>query len=269
MNTFFTNKVVLVTGGTDGIGKALVNLLLLSGAKVATCGRSQSKLDELQKIHSNDFLFCISADISNQEDCNRFVDAAIHKFGGIDILINNAGISMKAEMVDCDAAVIKKVMDINFMGMVYCTKHAMPSIIARKGTIAGISSIAGYRGLPGRSGYSASKFAMNGWLEALRTELLESGVNVMWVCPGFTKSNIRNVALNESSQSQGESPIDENQLMSAEMCAQNILKAISKSKRTLVLTLRGKQTVWLNKLFPSWADKLTRNFFYRNGQLKQ
>lgn len=269
MNTFFTNKVVVVTGGTDGIGKALVNLLLLSDAKVATCGRSQSKLDELQNLHSTDSLLCIQTDVSNQDDCKRFVDAAIHKFGGIDILINNAGISMKAEMVDCDAAVIKKVMDINFMGMVYCSKYAMPSIIARKGTIAGISSIAGYRGLPGRSGYSASKFAMNGWLEALRTELFESGVNVMWVCPGFTKSNIRNVALNESSQSQGESPIDENQLMSAEICAQHILKAITKRKRTLVLTLRGKQTVWLNKLFPSWADKLTRNFFYRNGQLKQ
>lgn len=269
MNTYFNNKVVAITGGTDGIGKALVELLLSLGAKVATCGRSQSKMENLQKQHSEEKLICIQADVSNKENCKQFVDAAIQQFGGIDILINNAGISMKAEMKDCDPEVIKKIMDVNFMGMVYCSKYAMASIIERKGTIVGISSIAGYRGLPGRSGYSASKFAMNGWLEAIRTELLETGVNVLWICPGFTKSNIRNAALNENAQSQGESPIDENQLMSSEVCAQHIVKAILKRKRTLVLTLKGKQTVLLNKLFPSWADTLTRKFFYKNGILKQ
>ena len=96
---------------------------------------------------------------------------------------------------------------------------------------------------------------------------MEDGVNVMWVCPGFTKSNIRNAALNAHSEAQGESPLNESSLMSAEECADHILKAVEKRKRTLVLTFRGKQTVLINKLFPSWADKLTRKFFFRNGQL--
>ena len=158
-------------------------------------------------------------------------------------------------------------MDINYFGTVYCTKLALPSIISRKGTIVGVSSIAGYRGLPGRSGYSASKFAVNGWLEAIRTELMDDGVNVMWVCPGFTRSNIRNAALNEKSVSQGESPMNESQLMSAEDCASHIAKAIEKRKRTLVLTFKGKQTVFMNKFFPAWTDKLTKNFFFKNGKL--
>ena len=158
-------------------------------------------------------------------------------------------------------------MDINFWGTVYCTKYALNSIIERKGTIVGVSSIAGYRGLPGRSGYSASKYALNGWLEALRTELLETGVNVMWVCPGFTASNIRNAALNKEAKPQGESPLDEGKLMSAAECARHILHAIEKRKRTLVLTFNGKQTVFINKFFPRLADKLVRNFFFKNGEL--
>jgi short-subunit dehydrogenase len=143
----------------------------------------------------------------------------------------------------------------------------MNSIIERKGSIVGVSSIAGYRGLPGRSGYSASKYAVNGWLEALRTELLETGVNVMWVCPGFTTSNIRNVALNKEAQPQGESPMDEGKMMSAEECAQHILHAIKKRKRTLVLTFTGKRTVFMNKFFPRLTDKMVRKFFFKNGEL--
>src|SRR5690606_32467200 len=106
-----------------------------------------------------------------------------------------------------------------------------------------------------RSGYSASKFALNGWLEAVRTELIDDGVNVMWVCPGFTRSNIRNAALNEKALAQGESPLDESSLMSADECADNILRAIEKKKRTLILTFKGKQTVWMNKFFPALTDK--------------
>jgi short-subunit dehydrogenase len=158
-------------------------------------------------------------------------------------------------------------MEINFYGSVYCTKLALPSIIERKGVIVGISSIAGYRGLPGRSGYSASKFALQGWLEALRTELLDDGVHVMWVCPGFTASNIRNAALNEKGSAQGESPLDEKKLATAEEVATDILKAIAKRKRTLVLSLTGKQTVFMNKFFPAWSDKLVKNFFFKNGKL--
>ncbi len=267
MSQFFQNKTVAITGGSDGIGKALIELLLPMGAKVATCARNQDKLYDLQLRHSNQPLHCVVADVSNYNDCKMFIDSTIKQFGGIDILINNAGISMRSLLKDAELDVFKKVMDINYFGTVYCTKLALNSILERKGTIVGVSSIAGYRGLPGRSGYSASKFALNGWLEALRTELLEDGVNVMWVCPGFTKSNIRNAALNAKSEAQGESPLNESSLMSAEECAEHILHAIEKKKRTLVLTFRGKQTVFINKFFPSWADKLTRKFFFKNGQL--
>ncbi|HEY1021910.1 MAG TPA: SDR family oxidoreductase, partial [Flavisolibacter sp.] len=185
----------------------------------------------------------------------------------IDVLINNAGVSMRGLLKDTTVDVIERVMQINFFGTVYCTKFALNSIIERKGTIVGVSSIAGYRGLPGRSGYSASKFALQGWLEAVRTELLDDGVNVMWVCPGFTASNIRNAALNEKGQAQGESPLDESSLMTAEECADEILQAIRKHKRTLVLTFNGKRTVFLNKFFPSLTDKLVKNFFFKDGKL--
>jgi short-subunit dehydrogenase len=267
MSNFFNNKVVAITGGSDGIGKALIDLLLPMGARVATCARNQDKLYDLQLSHSTQPLHCVVADVSNYNDCQLFIESTIKQFGGIDILINNAGISMRTLLKDAELDVFKKVMDINYFGTVYCTKLALNSIIERKGTVVGVSSIAGYRGLPGRSGYSASKFALNGWLEAIRTEMMDEGVNVMWVCPGFTKSNIRNAALNGKSEAQGESPLNEASLMSAEECSVHILRAIEKKKRTLVLTFKGKQTVFMNKFFPAWTDKLTKNFFFRQGKL--
>ena len=267
MSFYFKDKVVVVTGGTDGIGKALVEQLIKDGAKISTCGRNHDKLYRLQTEFPSAAMHTMVADVSSENDCRRFIEMTIKVFGGIDVLINNAGISMRAELKEAAIDVIKKVMDINFFGTVYCTKHALPSLIDRKGTIVGVSSIAGYRGLPGRSGYSASKHALQGWMEAIRTELLDSGVNVMWVCPGFTTSNIRNAALNKEGQSQGESPMDEGKMMSAEECAKRILSAIEKRKRTLVMTFKGKQTVFMNKFFPGLADKLVRNFFYKEGKL--
>ncbi len=267
MSDFFKNKVVAITGGSEGIGKALVDALIPMGAKIATCGRNQDKLYNLQVQYSNHLLHTIVADVSRYDDCKNFINSTIDTFGGIDILINNAGISMRSLVADADVEVLRKVMDINFFGMVYCTKLALNSIIERKGTIVGISSVAGYRGLPGRSGYSASKFAVNGWLEALRTELLDSGVNVMWVCPGFTKSNIRNVALNSKGQSQETSPLNERSLMSSQECATHIIRSIEKRKRTRILSFNGKQTVFMNKFFPALTDRLVKNFFYKNGEL--
>ncbi len=267
MTDFFKDKVIAITGGSSGIGKALIEQLLPLGAKIATCARNQGKLYDLQVSHSTEPLHCVVADVSNYNDCKLFIDSTIKQFGGIDILINNAGISMRSLLKDADIDVFKKVMDINYFGTVYCTKLALDSLIERKGTIVGVSSIAGFRGLPGRSGYSASKFALNGWLESIRTELLDDGVNVMWVCPGYTRSNIRNAALNDKAQAQGESPIDEAELMSPEECATHIIHAIEKRKRTLILTYKGKQTILVNKFFPSWADKLTRKFFYKDGKL--
>jgi len=267
MSSFFKDKVVVVTGGTDGIGKALTETLLDMGAKVATCGRNHDKLYLLQSEYPSADLHTMIADVSNENDCRRFIETTIKVFGGIDILINNAGISMRALLKDVNVEVIRKVMDINFFGTVYCTKYALDSIIERKGTIVGVSSIAGYRGLPGRSGYSASKFAMLGWLESIKTELVKDAVHVMWVCPGFTTSNIRNAALNKDAHSHGETLMDENKMMSAEECARHILKAIEKRKRSLVLTFTGKRTIFLNRFFPKIADMLVRKFFFKKGEL--
>jgi short-subunit dehydrogenase len=150
-------------------------------------------------------------------------------------------------------------MDINFYGTVYATKYCLPHIIASKGSIVGVSSIAGHRGLPARTGYSASKAAMQGFMEALRTELLKKDVHVLVACPGFTSSNIRNTALTKDGTAQGESPRDEGDMMSSEEVAQHILKAVQQRKRDLVLTTQGKLTVFLNKWFPSFMDKMVYN----------
>ena len=265
--SYYENKVVVVTGGSEGIGKALVETLLQYGAKVATCSRNYDKLYNLQTHCAGKPLFIKTADVSKELECQAFVKETIKTYGHIDILVNNAGISMRAMFAETDMETLHRLMDVNFWGAVYCTKYALSSILEHKGDIVGISSIAGFRGLPGRSGYSASKFALNGWLESLRTELFQTGVNVMWVCPGYTASNIRNAALNRHAQPQGESPLDENKLMSAEECAKYILKSVERRQRTLVLTTTGKETVLINKYFPSLADKLVYKFFFKKGVL--
>ena len=263
----FTDKIVVITGGSDGIGKALVAQFLTLGAKVATCGRNENKLSLLATEFPSSNLYTAQVDVSKQDQSEAFIKQVVDNWGRIDVLINNAGISMRALVSEVSVQTLQNVMDINFWGTVYCTKAALASIQQNKGVIVGVSSIAGYRGLPGRSGYSASKFALNGWLEALKTELYASGTHVMWVCPGFTTSNIRNAALDKNAKAQGESPMDEGAMMSSEQCATHIIHAIEKRKRSLVLTFTGKRTVFMNKFFPAWADKLVHQFFFKEGRL--
>lgn len=264
---YFLDKVAVVTGGSEGIGKALVEKLLALGCKVATCGRNSDKLYQLQLLHPHKPLFTVVADVSNENDCHQFIQNTLKNYGTIDILINNAGVSMRGLFNDTKIETFQHLMNVNFWGALYCTKFALPSILESRGDIVGISSIAGYRGLPGRGGYSASKFALQGWLEALRTELLYSGVNVMWVCPGFTASNIRFAALNAKAQPHGETSMEEGKMMDPNQVSDEILKSIAKRKRTSILTFQGKLTVWLNKFFPSFADKKVHSFFFKNGAL--
>lgn len=256
------NKVVLITGGSSGIGKACAEAFGKAGAKIVITGRKQEALDETKLYLDSKAINCftIVADVSRESDCKNVVEQTLDKFGTIDVLINNAGISMRALFEECELTVIRQVMETNFFGMVYMTKYALPSIIAQKGSVIGISSIAGYRGLPARSGYSASKFAMNGFLEALRTEMLPKGVHILTACPGFTASNIRNTALAKDGKPQGESPRDEQKMMTAEEVAEHILQATYARKATLVLTRQGRLTVFLNKWLPKkWIDKLVFN----------
>ena len=261
------DKVVIITGGTSGIGKACAKVFAIHGAKVIITGRNEINLMKTVAEFGSESLeiFPIIADVSIEEDNKQMVEFALAKFGKIDVLINNAGISMRAMFNELDISVIKSVMDINFYGTVYATKYCLPEILKNKGHIVGISSIAGYRGLPARTGYSASKFAMMGFLESLRTELLHTGVHVLVACPGFTSSNIRNTALQADGTSQTESPLDESKIMSAEAVAQKIYEATVSRKRSLVLTTQGKLTVWLNKLLPQFMDKMVYNHFKKEG----
>ncbi len=255
------DKVVVITGGTSGIGRALAFEFGLKGSKIVITGRNESALAEVASLLKGKGIevLAVAADVTSEQDNHKMATAAVEAFGRIDVLINNAGISMRAIFEEVDPEVIRKVMDINFYGAVYATKSCLPEVIRNSGSIVGISSIAGFRGLPARTGYSASKFALNGFLESLRTELLHRGVHVLTACPGFTASNIRKRSLTEDGSAQGESPRAEEKMMTAEECAAHIYRATVKRKRTLVLTLQGKLVVFLNKWLPALTDKMVYN----------
>lgn len=255
------NKVAVITGASSGIGKALAIAMADEGAKLVLGARNKEKLDEVitDITFKGQEAIAIQTDVSNENDCKNLIISAYEKYARVDILVNNAGISMRALFNDSKVDVLKKLMDVNFWGTVYCTKYALPYLLESKGTVVGVSSIAGYKGLPGRTGYSSSKFAMHGFLESLRIENLKTGLHVLIACPGFTASNIRNTALNAEGTQQGESPRDEGKMMSAEEVAKHIIEAIIRRKDRLTLTSQGKTTVLLNKLFPRFMDKMVYN----------
>lgn len=260
----FKNKVIIVTGASSGIGKACAEEFAKRGANLVLAARQYVTLCEITAELEKKYgikAIAVQTDVSKEDDCKMLVKQALGTFNQIDILINNAGLSMRALFNDLDLSVLKNLMDVNFWGAVYCTKYALPEILKTKGSVVGISSIAGYRGLPGRTGYSSSKFAMNGFMESLRTELLKTGVHVMVACPGFTASNIRVTALAKDGASHGETSMEEGKMMSAETVAKTIADGIVARKRTLIMTGQGKLTVWINKLLPALADKLVFNHF--------
>jgi dehydrogenase/reductase SDR family protein 7B len=250
------DKVVIITGATSGIGEACAVIFGKEGAKVVVTGRNEEKLALTSKLlRDNNIEFLpILADASSESDNQRMADETLRVYGRIDILINNAGISMRALFQELDLDVFRKVMDTNFWGTVYATKYCLPAILEAKGSIIGISSINGFRGTPARTAYTASKYAMNGFFEALRTEVMHKGVHVMVAAPGFTSSNIRNNALTAHGEAQGESPRDERKMMSPVQVAEEILKATERRKRDLVLTMQGKMAVFLNKWIPGIMD---------------
>lgn len=253
-------KIVVITGASSGIGKALALEFASRGSKIILAARNLEKLKEVEEsiLAMGNEVLAVKTDVSVEKDCENLMKETVKRFGGIDVLINNAGISMRALFADLDLSVIKNLMDVNFWGTVYCTKFAMPYITKSKGSVVGVISIAGYIGLPARTGYSASKYAIRGFLDTLRVENLKTGVHVLVAAPGFTASNVRNVALTADGSSQGETPRDESKMMSAEECARLIANAVVKRKRELIMTfMEGKLTVWLKKWFPALLEKLT------------
>jgi short-subunit dehydrogenase len=254
-------STILITGASSGIGKALALHYAQLGWQLALLARNTGKLQEVTSAceeHGAQVLN-FTGDVSVEDDCKQFVDQTMARFGQINVLINNAGISMRGLFSQTDLSVLKNLMDINFWGTVYCTKYALPHLLHSKGSVVGVSSVAGFKGLPARTGYSSSKFAMQGFLESLRCENLETGLHVLIACPGYTESSIRENALNADGKAQGKTPLNESKLMSAAKVAAHIEKAISKRKIYLILTTQGKLAVFINKWFPKLADRLTYN----------
>lgn len=267
------DKIVIITGASSGIGKSLAHEFASRGANLVLAARQYVTLCEIAQELEQQYgikAVAVQCDVSIETDCEQLVKQAVLTFGKVDILINNAGISMRALFKDADIKVLKTLMDVNFWGTVYCTKYALPEILKAKGTIVGVSSIAGYKGLPGRTGYSASKFAMNGFLDALRVENLKTGINILTACPGFTASNIRNTALDQHGTQQGESTLHEEKMMTADEVAKIIADGVENRARTLIMTRQGKLTVALSKFIPGILDKLVYNMFAKekNSLLK-
>lgn len=256
MKNIFKDKVVIVTGASSGIGEAVAREFARNGSKVVLAARSESKLAEIagEIIKEGGNACFVKADVSVEADCKKIVETAVSKYGTVHILINNAGISMRALFEDVKLEVLHRLMDVNFWGTVYCTKYAFPYIISNKGSVVGVSSVAGFHGLPGRTGYSASKFAMHGFLETLRIENLHRGLHVMIIAPGFTATDVRRHALLADGSEQGDSPRNENKLMTPEYVAKWVLKGIRKKKRNKLLTWDGRLTALFQRIIPTVVD---------------
>jgi short-subunit dehydrogenase len=253
---FFRDKVVIVTGASTGIGRAIAKEFARNGSKVVLAARSLDKLMSLEKeIRDEGFeaLSCVT-DVTSEEECRRLTETAVGKYGTIHILINNAGISMRALFEEVEISVLKRLMDVNFWGTVYCTRYALPYVVANKGSIVGVSSTAGYHGLPGRTGYSASKFAIHGFMETLRIEYMTQKLHVMIIMPGFTSSDIRRHALVADGSEQGVSPREEKKMMAPEYVAAWVLKGIRKRKRNKIMTVSGRLIALLQRIFPKTID---------------
>ncbi|MCX7605724.1 MAG: SDR family oxidoreductase [Bacteroidia bacterium] len=253
-------KVAWVTGASSGIGEALTRQLATQGWCVIAQGRRKDRLEILAASYPDQIIPFVG-DVRDEDACMKVPELAQERFGRLHAVIANAGISHRALVEEVSLQVLREVMEVNFWGAVHVIKAALPLIKVNQGWIVGISSIAGFRGLPARSGYSASKFALNGFLEALRTELYGSGVCVLTVAPGFTRSEIREKALTATGLPQAESPLPEHKLMSAEAVAERIYRAMLRRKKYLVLTRQGRLTVWLNRFLNGALDKFIYQHF--------
>lgn len=256
------NKVVIITGASSGIGKALTFKYAKEGYTLVLAARRLELLHEIERELVGVQVLCVKTDVSKEEDCKNLVAKAVERFGKIDILINNAGISMRASFIDVETEVLHRLMNVNYWGTVYCTKYALPHILKEKGSIVGVISTGGYIGLPGRTGYSSSKFAVRGFLDTVRIEYLRAGLHVLVVAPGFTASEIRKTALTQDGSEQGETPRNESKMMSAERCANIMYRAIKNRRRKMIVSFwDGKVIVLIAKLWAWIVDQILYDVF--------
>lgn len=258
---FFSEKVVIVTGASSGIGQHLAVQLARNGAKLALAARNVHKLEQVaRECHQRGAqALVVPTDVTQQVQCENLINHTVEAFGCIDTLINNAGITMCARFDAMqDLTVMEQIMGVNYFGSVYCTYYALPYLKKTSGTIVGISSLTGKTGVPTRSFYAASKHAMVGFFDSLRIELADSGVRVTMVYPGFVATEVRKRAFGPEGSSLGKSTLNETAVMTAERCAELILNATAQRKRELVMTFGGRLGLWLKLIAPGLTDRIAR-----------
>jgi len=246
---------ILITGASQGIGLALAELAARRGAKVLAAARSVEPLAELQKrVSSNGHtLEFVAADVTSSADRQKLVNAALQHFGGLDVLVNNAGIGATGHFVEAEPDRLRKIMEVNFFGVTETTRIFLPLLRqGNKPAIVNISSIAGKRGIPARSEYSASKFAVEGFSEALRAELVKVGIDVLVVAPGLTQTNFSHNMIERKALMQ----VDHMRGMTAEAVAEATLRALEHGRTRTVLTFKGKLLTLVSRFLPRLADKI-------------
>ena len=233
----FAGKTVLITGASEGIGRALALSLAPEGAQLVLNARNGARLAELARECAGlgAQVETVPGDVSRQEDCREFAARAVARFGGIDYLVNNAGITMWARLdAVSDFSMYERLMAVNYLGAVHTTAAALPQLKASRGLIVAIASIAGLTGVPERTGYAASKHAMIGFFESLRIELMGSGVDVTIIAPDFVVSQIHRRATGADGKPLGATPMQEAHIMTSEQCAALIVGAMRRRQRLLI-----------------------------------
>lgn len=257
----FQGNVVVLTGASRGIGRAMALQLAAQGAWLALAARDEAELAALaaECEGRGGRAVAIPTDVADERQCAALIARAANAYGRIDTLINNAGITMWAlfETVT-DLSIFERILRVNYLGSVWCTWHASPHLRASRGRIVAVSSLTGKTGVPTRSGYAASKHAMNGFFDTLRIELAGSGVSVTVACPDFVATEIRERAYGADGKPLGTSPVHEGRVMTAETCARLILDGAAARKRELILSGRGKLGLWLKLLAPGLVDRIAR-----------
>lgn len=259
----FSDKVVVVTGAASGIGAAICRKFAFEGAKIGLMDADEKgvKAMEASLKESGFEAFAVKCDVSVEEECSFAIKAFIMRYGGIDVLVNNAGITQRGAFMETRADVYRKVMGINFFGSLYCTKAAIESIVQRKGMIIVIESVAGVSPLLGRSGYCASKHALHGLFTTIRTEIRNAGAHVMIVCPGFVKTNLQTRALGADGNVTKHPQSKVGKQTTPEAVADGIYAAALKRKNMVVLTFMGKLGYLISRIAPIFYEKIMAKQF--------
>jgi short-subunit dehydrogenase len=255
------DNVVIVTGASKGIGAELARQLASRGAILALAARDRPALEQVaaECVARGARAEIFVTDVAVEDDCRKLVERTVAAFGRIDTLVNNAGATMWARFEDIrDMGILARIMQVNYMGAVYCTHYALPHLKASRGRLVGISSLAGRTGVPTRSGYAASKHAMTGFFDTLRIELADAGVSVTMIYPGFVSTGIRENATGPDGKPIEVSPVKEGEVMTVEECARITLAAIEARKREVVMTARGRLGLFLKLFAPSLVDRIAR-----------